>query len=876
MRRQWVGVALLAASWLFGLQYYDRPDYLAWTICIVAGTALLCGRHWPAVNGWHAGVAALLLLPALWTAPWPYRAVPLLVLAGLLVSLLPVAAAWPRIVASGVASGGMVLLVQSVTLFLYERITARSHELPYIAAWLMGKVAAAVGIDVGVAGNTVAVGSMRKVFPFGATWGLLIDPVTVCFAAGGLALILLRTGASAGGFPWRRALRAMGWLLLAVGMWLPLRLALNLGVFLQRVLLTGYDDRLEVMDQFFSAWMHLLWLAGPVLLAWRWIAPDEPARTAPATAPAAAIGRRRIAAVGLWAAAAMLITAGLFWDPVGTRKQGRLMVDEAHGTMKDGKIVTWEPTGRPMDTTWYGHLSGYNYACIYDYLSRFYRTSRITEPITDSLLKKCDVLMIKTPTGPFREDEIAAIRRWVDRGGGLFLVGEHTNVFGTGQYLNDIARHYGFTFRYDCLFGIDAVFEQYFVPGIAPHPVLAHMPPMDFAVSCSIAPGASDGRAVIVGTGLKNIMADYHASNFYPQVEDRADSRWGAFVQAWAVRSGRGRVLAFTDSTIWSNFSAFEPGKLELLMGSVEWLNHSNAGFDPRWPLLLAGSVLACVALYLGRGWSGGWPLATAAVLAAWALASEGVAAVHRRAMPPPRNERPLVRVVMDRTFNDIVLPKNGFIAGKPDGYGIFERWILRLGYFNARRTGNASFIDSNLVIHVNPGRPVDNDYRRSMVEYVRNGGHVLVLDSADNRKSSANTLLKPFGLAFERDRTAKGESGTLKAAGWPDMPVSAVVPVRLVEYEQPEMTARTVFATLNGRPVGATVRFGKGSVTAIGFGSRFNDSNMGVTPDLIPDQNMRRVFECQYRLLRQIIEGPSATQQAIPDVLPVEGERER
>ena len=872
MKRRWVGVALLAGSWLFGLQYYDKPDYLVWAICILAGWGLLCGGRWFDAGRLHLGIAAALLVPAVWIAPWPYRAIPLLMLLGVLLSLVPVAAAWPRAVAAGGITGGTVLLVQSVVLFLYERITARSHELPGLAAWCMGKVAELLDIDAGVAGNTVSIGSMRKVFPFGATWELLLDPVTLCFLAGGAAMLAIRAGA-AGVTSRRDLLKQMGWLALAVAVWLPLRLGLNLGVFLQRVLLTAYEERLELMDQFFSAWMHLLWLAGPVLLAWRWTGEDLPAPKAAVAATTDVLDRRRCGAAALAAAAAVAFTFGIFWDPVGVRKEGRLMVDEAHGTMKDGKLVTWEPTGRPMDTTWYGHLSGYNYACIYDYLSRFYRTSRITEPITDALLKKCDVLMIKTPTGPFRDEEIAAIRRWVDRGGGLFLIGEHTNVFGTGQYLNDIARHYGFTFRYDCLFGIDSVFEEYFVPGLAAHPVLAHMPPMDFAVSCSIAPGASDGRAVIVGTGLKNIMADYHASNFYPQVEDRADSRWGAFVQAWAVRSGKGRVLAFTDSTIWSNFSAFEPGKIELLMGSVEWLNHRNTGIDPRWPLLLCGLVLAGGALYLARGWRGGWLVLTGAGLCGWALSAEGVAAVHRLAMPPRANERSLVRVVMDRTFNDIILPKNGFIAGKPDGYGIFERWILRVGYFIARRAGAESFRDSNLVIHVNPVRTVDNDYRRRMIEYVRNGGHVLVLDNAENRKSTANTLLKPFGLAFERG--GKGDSGVLKAAGWPDVPVNGVIPVKFAEYDEPAITARSVFATLNGRPVGATVKFGKGSVTAVGFGARFNDASMGVTPDLIPDQNMRRIFECEYRLLRQIIEGPSATQQAIPDPLPVEGERE-
>src|ERR1041385_1995681 len=109
-----------------------------------------------------------------------------------------------------------------------------------------------------------------------------------------------------------------------------------------------------------------------------------------------------------------------------------------------------------------------------------------------------------------------------------------------------------------------------------PHPILQAMPNMDFAVSCSIDPKYSGGFTVMRGTALKSMPADYHASNFYPQVEDRPESRYGAFVQLLGVRFGEERVAAFPDSTIWSNFCYCEPGKSELSVGLVEWLNHRN------------------------------------------------------------------------------------------------------------------------------------------------------------------------------------------------------------------------------------------------------------------------------------------------------------
>ena len=49
-------------------------------------------------------------------------------------------------------------------------------------------------------------------------------------------------------------------------------------------------------------------------------------------------------------------------------------------------------------------------------------------------------------------------------------------------------------------------------------------------------------------------------------------------------------------------------------------------------------------------------------------------------------------------------------------------------------------------------------------------------------------------------------------------------------------------------------VTSGKGSVTAIGFGSRFNDSNFGVTGDVVPGEELSKLSELQYGLLKEIV----------------------
>ncbi len=245
------------------------------------------------------------------------------------------------------------------------------------------------------------------------------------------------------------------------------------------------------------------------------------------------------------ALAVALFTVAIYWCPVGGRKDGRVMVVERHSK--------WEPTTKPYDTKWFVEPkrafrdvnSGYNYARIYRYLGQYYEMSRLLEKdkIDDDTLAKCDVLVIKTPTERYSPEEAAAVTRFVEQGGGLLLIGDHTNFERSSTIMNDITRPMGFIFRDDLLFSFnESPYEQLYVPPAVPHPAVQHVPPMDFAVSCSIDPGYSRGRPVIANTGLWSMGPDYHMENFHPVPNHCPEMRYGAFVQAWAARYGKGRA----------------------------------------------------------------------------------------------------------------------------------------------------------------------------------------------------------------------------------------------------------------------------------------------------------------------------------------------
>lgn len=129
--RSWIAVALLAGSWMFGLDYFYPADYGVWAVTLVIGTMLLGGTAVRLPGNREVLIVMAILLPAaIWT-PWPYAIIPLLLILGLLLQLLPILLRWSKPLGQGIIAAGCVLLAQALVLTAYTAQTARSHELPW-------------------------------------------------------------------------------------------------------------------------------------------------------------------------------------------------------------------------------------------------------------------------------------------------------------------------------------------------------------------------------------------------------------------------------------------------------------------------------------------------------------------------------------------------------------------------------------------------------------------------------------------------------------------------------------------------------------------------------------------------------------------------
>jgi hypothetical protein len=530
-----------------------------------------------------------------------------------------------------------------------------------------------------------------------------------------------------------------------------------------------------------------------------------------------------------------------FPDP-GQEKKGRVLLDEYQSN--------WEWTTQTLDTEWYGQKSGYNYYSLGQWLKYYYKVDTNFEPRTRELLQNYDVLIIKTPTAPFAPEEVDAIEGWVRAGGGLFLIGDHTNVFGTSSYLNPLAKRFGLRFRYDSTYDLPTLrvtlFER---PRLLAHPAVLEMPPFLFATSCTLEAPLTAGN-VMVGYGLRALPVDYSKRVFFPDKEKEQDYPFGLFLQSASVRHGRGRVVAFTDSTVFSNFTMFLGGKPEYFLGVMNWLNRSE-----KWPwrdgVLLATIVLSgAVAIFLA--WSLDQRRAGLVVLAALLLAAAvgpwTSLQLARASYQLPKPHTQFTTVAFEGEHSRMLLPTSLSPNVPEASYQTFYVWTQRLGYVPTfAPTLEAALERANIMVLVDPIRPFEATEVEAVKEFVSSGGRLLVLAEPLREgvaEEATTEILSAVGLGIEARRPTTGPIyntsdellGQLQVGG--------------------SITGGEPLLSIGGHvPIVARARHGDGFVVAAAFARLFSDREMGTT-SVIPDEHQRFLFEIEFWLLRGLVTG--------------------
>ncbi len=831
----WLAILFSSISWLYSLNIYKTPvPWVGW-ILIGLAAALASYGLYGRISDRFDRRSLYLLIPLILSSailPLPYRIGPGMMAVAVILML------WPKLrpLSFGLLFIGGVLVVQSLVPGLYAALSARSPTANGLTPIVFGLLRF-LRVPVGYSQNTLFFRTMRQLHEIQTTWAAAGLLPALLIVVGGIVAIPLYFGNM-----WRKVVH----LVVSMGVYMVVRYVVMLLFFLYIMYFVGYEEDI--------AKTYILWnpaLIGISFLPFvfiirKFFRPQKEPSPPVVFEKSRFTPGQRLSFILLCVGAFLLTAAFGFHDP-GRLKEGRLAIDEGHSE--------WTVTTRRYDTKWYGSESGYNYYCMAEYLGHHYALKKTFDTITAEVLDNCDILMLKIPTRPFTQDEIDAIVSFVKKGGSLFLIGDHTNVFGSSVYLNPIASRFGFKFRYDCLFDIERVFEQVYTrPRILPHPIIQRMPPFLFAVSCSIEPSSFFPERVILAGGLKKIDIDYSSSNFYPQVADRLGMWFGNFHQAVAVKYGRGRVVGFTDSTVYSNFAAFYPGKPEFLLGAVDWLNRKNRFAWLNKFFLIISVCCFLVAAYVfprkGTGNFGFASIAFVGVIFSVSLAIFLFGALNRSVYRPPKPISKFNSIVFEQDHCDYDLPLLGFVREPYRGYEIFYQWILRLGYYPFAVPGVEESIEkaekTGLILFINPSVDFTGKEIDALERFVSDGGRLLVADRVDNSSNASIKLLDRFGMSADK---------AVKVEATPAYEPSSHMSWNLGDAFELKGGKPLLF-TEEATPVMTFTEYGDGLVAALSFSQAFADAGMGYIEGVLPDRRLLHHYHLQFAIIKGLIEG--------------------
>ena len=283
----------------------------------------------------------------------------------------------------------------------------------------------------------------------------------------------------------------------------------------------------------------------------------------------------------------VFVYAVFLFDGADAEKTGQIYIDEYHS---DG----WEAIFEPLNTENFGgQKSTYTYFSFVRILEKIKPVHVITKSDDYENITAEDILIIKTPTVDFTEEEMKKIDSILKKGAGVWIIGDHTNLLDMSSRLNKIIEPYGARFNYDAVYDLATSNLTYFDNTLLPlfkHRINSVLSGYKFATSCSIKTSPLYHKIMIANNACSEYL-DLSHQNYFGDLSFSEEEYFGLFCQCAAKKVGKGRLLIYSDSTTLSSFSIFMHTNPEFVFSSISYLNKKNSFNYP--------ALLSCIFLLL-------------------------------------------------------------------------------------------------------------------------------------------------------------------------------------------------------------------------------------------------------------------------------------
>jgi len=726
----WIGILFISSSWLFFNPIFTSTEPLVgMTILIIGIIFNIVGLH-KNKSTYFTNKFLILTIPliiSIFFIQYPYNIGIIIMIIGLLTHAFIKYMNYKNLstISIGLLFSGIIFIIQSVSFFAYSLIVTHIHRVDFFSP-LVSFFGNLLGLKTSVNNGIVFVQTLQQTYPFTSTlekfgfylwFNLFIGTIVILFI-----FYKKRDNFS----------KLTIFLLLSIA-YLVIRYIAFIHIYTTTTDLNIFWNPWYVFLSFLPFSFVLIKLLPLTNTEDQYIIPKNFNLTF----------KQIISIIMIFLFTFTLIGSAGYYDP-GQLKSGRILIDEFHSD--------WEDSTRPLDKEWYGMLSTYNYYSLAEWLNYYFDVNRNNETLTLSLLNNYDILILKCPTNSYTSQEIYAILQFVDNGGGLYLIGDHTDVFGMNTFLNQVSQNFGIKFNTDATYELGTgMLSKYRPDDILVHPIVQHVEQIDFMTSCTLeAPLNSED--VIVGNKLISEPGTYSTENFFRESTSSPESEYGLLLQVVAVKYGKGRVVAFTDSTVFSSFSFFSDGYQDFTLGTIQYLNRINQFQYLNIVFFTVAIISFFVSIYILKNESKQKILILFIIIGiiAYPISTSVFSQLNDINYPSIENHSDFTQICFEQkhsNFNISLQPSLSLFYDE-DNFGTFYVWTQRMGFVPSveERLDNA-LSDGDVIVFINPVKSFSTNEINKISKYLNNGGKVLLLDSIRNSHSTANELIGNFGL---------------------------------------------------------------------------------------------------------------------------------
>ncbi|MGA1841089.1 MAG: hypothetical protein ACMUIU_10730 [bacterium] len=451
------------------------------------------------------------------------------------------------------------------------------------------------------------------------------------------------------------------------------------------------------------------------------------------------------------------------------------VIDEIHSD--------WESTLIDFNAGIFGSMAENSYHSFLDYLRHFYPITIMTnKPVMDPGLEGVElfntpiitpdvlnsiksrhpetqpVLILKCVTTPFFSEEIDTLKDFVLNGGSLFLIGDHTDVFFMNKNLNELSNHFGIRFEQNSVYFIDGGWVITDPLNYRIHPANQFSKRFIWATGDSLKISRPAFPLIYSSHVSFADEVNYFYENFFGNTKIDADEVFGSFCIMAGSRYGKGKIIAFTDSTCFNNYLMFSVGRRDLIAGVFGWLG-SKGSRNP-FPLLAYLSFCFLGVVLIKR-----WPgidkliyLLIVGIIIGWSAGYILSVSLNYYSYPRPAPIKPLPdKVIIDASHN----PLHSMSYGNSESFlssTSYDNLLYNIGridifsrifYEGVLTKGDLE--GSSCLIIASPTKKYCEKEKNSIKYYVRKGGSLLLVEGA-NLGSSINQIANLFGFHFRLD----------------------------------------------------------------------------------------------------------------------------